>query len=157
MSNPCQHPKLTAVLSGWFLYNSVMNLTNQVTPNREQFIEFMKTYPPDQPVVMVNLLKFEATAGTGDESGAAAYARYARNVAPLLKAVGGRVLWSGTVNATVIGDYDDQPDMVAIVEYPSVAKFVEMSTSDAYRAIAHDRELSLTYGGLLATTTVGFG
>ena len=46
--------------------------------------------------------------------------------------------------------------MVAIVEYPSVAKFVEMSTSDAYRAISHDRELSLTYGGLLASSTILF-
>ena len=138
-----------------------MNLTNQVTPTREQFINFMKTYPTDEPVVMVNILKFKANSGTantsGDESGAAAYARYGRNVAPLLKAVGGRVLWSGKVNMTVIGDSDDQPDMVLIVEYPSAAKFVEMSTSEAYRAIAHDRELSLTYGGLLASTASGLG
>ena len=140
-----------------------MNLTNQVTPTREQFIDFMKNYPAGEPVVMVNILKFKAKSGTteasdGDiESGAAAYARYGRNVAPLLKAVGGRVLWSGKVNMTVIGDSDDQPDMVLVVEYPSAAKFVEMSTSDAYRAIAHDRELSLTYGGLLASATSQLG
>ena len=67
------------------------------------------------------------------------------------------VLWSGKVNMTVIGDSDDQPDMVLVVEYPSAAKFVEMSTSEAYRAIAHDRELSLTYGGLLASATSQLG
>ena len=134
-----------------------MNLTNQVTPTREQFIDFMKNYPADEPVVMVNILKFKAKSDTGDESGATAYARYGRNVAPLLKAVGGRVLWTGNVNMTVIGDSDDQPDMVLIVEYPSAAKFVEMSTSEAYRAIAHDRELSLTYGGLLASATSVLG
>ena len=58
---------------------------------------------------------------------------------------------------TIIGDSDDQPDMVLVVEYPSAAKFVEMSTSEAYRAIAHDRELSLTYGGLLASATSQLG
>ncbi|MGB1252042.1 MAG: DUF1330 domain-containing protein [Candidatus Promineifilaceae bacterium] len=130
-----------------------MYLTNQITPTREQFIDFMKNYPADEPVVMVNILKFKAKSDTGNESGAAAYARYGRNVAPLLKGVGGRVLWSGKVNATVIGDSENQPDMVMIVEYPSAAKFVEMSTSEAYRAVAHDRELSLTYGGLLASST----
>lgn len=134
-----------------------MNLTNQVTPTRDQFINFMKNYPADEPVVMVNLLKFKEKSGTGDESGAAAYARYGRNVAPLLQAVGGRVLWSGKVNMTVIGDAEDQPDMVLVVEYPSAAKFIEMSTSEAYRAIADDRELSLTYGGLLASATAGLG
>ena len=134
-----------------------MNLTNQVTPTREQFIDFMKNYPADEPVVMVNILKFKAKSGTGSESGAAAYARYGRNVAPLLKAVGGRIIWSGKVNMTIIGDSDDQPDMVLVVEYPSAAKFVEMSTSEAYRAIAHDRELSLTYGGLLASATSQLG
>ena len=134
-----------------------MNLTNQITPTREQFMQFMKNYPADQPVVMVNILKFKGKVEGSEEAGAAAYARYARNVAPLLKGVGGRVLWSGNVNMTVIGDGEDQPDMVLIVEYPSSAKFVEMSTSEAYRAIAHDRELSLEYGGLLASASGAFG
>ncbi|MEM7336608.1 MAG: DUF1330 domain-containing protein, partial [Chloroflexota bacterium] len=124
-----------------------MNLTNQVVPTRAQFSQLMKEYPADEPVVMINLLKFKAKSDTGDETGAEAYARYGRNVQPLLEAVGGRLLWSGRVNMTVIGDEDDHPDMVLIVEYPSIANFAEMSTSDAYRAVAHDRELSLTYGG----------
>lgn len=130
-----------------------MNLTNQVTPSREQFIHFMKNYPTDEPVVMVNILKFKAQSGTGEESGEAAYARYLENVTPMVHDIGGRLIWSGKVNMTVIGDYDDQPDMILIVEYPSAAKFVQMSTTEAYRAIADDRELSLTYGGLLASST----
>ena len=134
-----------------------MNLTNQVTPTKEQFVKLMKEYPPDEPVVMINLLKFKEKSDTGDETGEEAYARYGRNVAPLLKAVGGRLLWSGKVNMTVIGDKEDHPDMILIVEYPSVAKFAEMSTSEAYRKIAHDRELSLTYGGLLASNTAVLG
>ena len=133
-----------------------MNLTNQIVPTREQFMKFMKEYPADEPVVMVNILKFRATVEGSKEAGELAYARYSKNVYPLLKGVGGRVLWAGKVNMTVIGDADDQPDMVLLVEYPSSAKFVEMSTSEAYRAIAHDRELSLEYGGLLASATSSF-
>lgn len=133
-----------------------MNLTDQVVPTREQFMQFMKEYPADEPVVMINILKFKGKVEGTDEAGKLAYARYSKNVSPLLKGVGGRVLWAGNVNMTVIGDADDQPDMVLIVEYPSSAKFVEMSTSEAYRAIAHDRELSLEYGGLLASSTTSF-
>ena len=133
-----------------------MNLTNQVVPTREQFLQFIKEYPADEPVVMVNILKFKGKVEGSDEAGKLAYARYGKNVAPLLKGVGGRVIWAGKVNMTVIGDQEDQPDMVLIVEYPSSAKFVEMSTSEAYQAIAHDRELSLEYGGLLASGTTSF-
>ena len=130
-----------------------MNLTNQIVPTREQFMKLMKEYPAGEPVVMVNIIKFRGQLADSEESGAAAYARYSRNVFPLLKKVGGQILWAGNVNMTVIGDSEEQPDMVLIVEYPSSAKFIEMSTSEAYRAIAHDRELSLEYGGLLASTT----
>ena len=39
--------------------------------------------------------------------------------------------------------------------YPSKEAFIEMSTSEAYKKISHDREISLEYGGLLATETIG--
>lgn len=131
-----------------------MILDTQVTPTRAQFMQMMQEHPADTPVVMVNILRFRDQVDGREESGAAAYARYSANVMPLLKKVGGRIIWRGTVNQTVIGDEQDQPDVIILVEYPSVQKFAEMSTSDAYRAIAHDRELALTYGGLLASTSL---
>lgn len=130
-----------------------MLLNNQVVPAREEFIKFMKTYPKDEPVVMINLLKFKEKSGQGDESGREAYMRYSKNVQPLLDRVGGKVLWSGEVNMTIIGDPTDHPEMVAIVEYPSAQKFIEMATSAAYREVGVDREISLQYGGLLASST----
>jgi len=108
----------------------------------------MKTYPKDEPVVMINLLKFKEKSGKGEESGREAYRRYYKNVQRLLdKAcpdegrIGGKVLWVGEVNMTVIGDPTDHPDMVAIVEYPSAQKFVEMSTSAEYQPIGVNREI----------------
>lgn len=131
-----------------------MILNNQIITTRTQLKEMLEKQPADQPVVMVNILKFKESVEGSGLSGAEMYARYSKNVMPLLKVVGGRIIWSGSVNHTVIGDSGDRPDMVAIVEYPSPAKFLEMATSDAYRAIAQDREEALIYGGLLASTTI---
>ena len=130
-----------------------MNLTNQVIATKENFMDFIKNYPANIPVVMINIMKFKTTTATG-EAGKKAYMRYSKNVAPLLKGVGGRIIWSGIVNKTVIGDLADKPDMVAIVEYPSKQAFVNMATSPAYQAIKEDREISLEYGGLLASSTL---
>ncbi len=128
---------------------NTMNL-NQTSATPEQLAALM-TYPADTPVVMVNILKYKARTGQGDETGAEAYARYMRNVAPVLAQAGGKLLWKGTVHTTVIGETEGQPDVVLLVEYPSVQHFLKMASSPAYQAVADDRTLALEYGGLLAT------
>jgi uncharacterized protein (DUF1330 family) len=79
--------------------------------------------------------------------------RYFQNMQPLLAKANAKIVWSGYVQNTVIGDSSNQPDMVAIVEYPSVQHFVAMATSPEYQAVKNDREIALTYGGLMAATT----
>lgn len=131
-----------------------MQLTNHIHPTQEQFKALVANYPKDQPVVMINILRYKDKTGNGEETGETAYARYGQNVLPFLKKVGGRLLWRGDVNATVIGDTNAQPQVVLLVEYPSIQKFIEMSTDPAYLEIAKDRTLGLEYGGLLASSTV---
>jgi len=126
---------------------------DQVTPAPEQ-IAALLAYPKDQPVVMVNIVKFKASAEGGNESGAEAYARYGQNVQPLLKKAGGKILWQGAVASTVIGDSEGQPDLIFLVEYPSVSNFLEMTGSPEYQKIGRDRTIALEYGGLLACNTV---
>ena len=133
-----------------------MQLSDQVLPQREDFFAFANDYPADTPVIMINILKFKDKSGKGDESGREAYSRYSKNVAPLLEKVGGKVLWAGNVNQTVIGDTSDQPDMVLVVRYPSKQAFISMSTSDEYRVVGKDREIALEFGGLLASSTIDF-
>lgn len=132
-----------------------MHLTNQVTPSKEVFVDFIKNYPSQTPLVMVNILKFKDKSGDGDESGRKAYLRYSQNMIPLLERAGAKVIWSGHVRQTLIGDSDGQPDMVLIVSYPSKEAFIEMSTGPEYDVIGKDRKIALEYGGLLATTTIG--
>ncbi|MEZ4883960.1 MAG: DUF1330 domain-containing protein [Chitinophagales bacterium] len=131
-----------------------MNLTNQVVPSKEEFVDFIKNYPPNTPVTMVNILKFKEKSGNGDESGKAAYLRYSKNVASFLEKAGGKVLWMGNITKTIIGDYDNQPDMILIVSYPSKESFIEMSTTPEYELVSKDRKIALEYGALLASNTI---
>lgn len=131
-----------------------MLLNNQIVATGEQIKALAQDYPKNTPVVMVNLLRFKEKTEKGNESGQEAYMRYSQNVLPLLEKVGGKILWSGQVNMTVIGDAEGQPDMVIIVEYPSVQNFLAMATSPEYQEIKEDREIALEYGGLLASSTL---
>ena len=61
--------------------------------NREELQKFMQ-HPDNQPVVMINLLKFKNE--TEDEvEGSELYKCYKRKAAELLKQVGGKLLWLG--------------------------------------------------------------
>lgn len=131
-----------------------MHLKNQVVATSAQIQALIKDYPKDSPIAMVNILKFKETADNGKESGQAAYQRYFKNMQPLLTKANARILWSGQVNMTVIGDTKEQPDMVAIVEYPSVQNFIDMATSADYQKVKEDRKIALTYGGLLASSSL---
>jgi len=35
-----------------------MNLTDQILPHKEQFVDFIKNYPSQTPLVMMNFLEF---------------------------------------------------------------------------------------------------
>ena len=134
-----------------------MNLTNQVMPTTESFMDFMQNYPSETPLVMLNILKFRDRAEGDEMSGEEAYNRYGRNVYPLMVKYGGNVIWAGKVNYTLIGDQEDQPDRILVVSWPSKEAFVAFSTSEEYKPIGKDREIALVYGGLLATETLNFG
>lgn len=123
-----------------------MQLQNQIIPTPEQ-IKALLNLPKDQPVVMVNILKYK-----GDE-GKKSYQRYQKNVLPFLKKVKGKLIWKGKSLHTVIGDAGSEPDSFMLVEYPSITNFMEMISDPAYQEIAKDRSLGLTYGGLIATET----
>jgi len=130
-----------------------MELTNQIHPTPAQIKTLINEYPKGQPIVMINILRYKGKTGNGEETGEAAYARYGLNVLPFMKKVGARLLWRGDVKHTVIGAADSQPHVVLLVEYPSVEKFIEMTSDPDYIKAAADRTLGLEYGGLMASTT----
>lgn len=129
-----------------------MQLT-QVAASQEQIAQLMK-YPRDTPIVMTNIIKFKVITENGDETGQQAYMRYFKNVQPFIATANAKLIWKGTVASTVIGDSNDQPDMILIVEYPSVDHFLQMATNPEYQKVAIDRTIALEYGGLIACKTI---
>ena len=128
-----------------------------IYPNKEQIEELMKG-PADQPVVMVNLLKFKERAdeSEGDASGQQAYGRYAEQMRKVVESQGGRFIWAGRVDSKVIGeDGDPEFDVVALVEYPSRQKFLEIVGSQKVREIGEHRSAGLEMQWLIATTQAG--
>lgn len=129
-----------------------MQLT-QISPSKQQLEALMK-YPKDTPVVMTNILKFKTTTDAGNESGEDAYNRYLNNVMPLVIKAKAKLVYKGIVATTVIGDSEDQPDMILLIEYPSVANFLNMISNPAYQKASTDRTIALKYGGLIACKTI---
>ena len=124
-----------------------------IYPTSEQ-IQALLAGPADQPVVMVNLLRFKAHADAPDEgmSGEEAYERYFKTMRGLVESNGGRIIWAGSVDSMVIGEADPSFDIVAFVEYPSRAKFVEIAQSERVREIGVHRAAGLESQWLIAAT-----
>ncbi len=110
----------------------------------------------DDPVVMLNLLRFKELADGIDEgvSGSAAYERYGEAVAPFLQGVGGRLLLACEAQQMIVGPEALEWDMVLMVEYPSRKRFLEMATDPDYLAIHEHRAAALEDSRLIACQTL---
>jgi uncharacterized protein (DUF1330 family) len=121
-----------------------------ITPTPEQFESFAHHEREDE-VVMINLLHFAPTEGSGTSEGADAYRQYGEAAVKMVEARGGRVVWMGRPEHVVIGDpQHDEWDLAVLVSYPSRQAFVDMVTSSTYRDAHRDRERALDRSVLLA-------
>lgn len=121
-----------------------MSATLEATPEQ---IAALAVRPADEPVLMVNLLKFKTPGGL--ES----YQRYGREVAPHLERVGATVRYAGTAPGVVIGE-GERPwwDAILIVEYPTPQAFIDMVTTPEYAQVHEHRAAALERGDLIATS-----
>ncbi len=116
-------------------------------------IEELLAGPPDQPVVMLNLLRFKPEASDANGlSGRESYLRYAAEMRKIVESRGGRFVWSGSVDSVVIGSSDPGWHAVGLVEYPSRKVFVEIATSKEVATISGPRSAGLEGQWLIATT-----
>lgn len=114
----------------------------QLNPTQEA-LQALANSPQTGPVVMLNLLKF------GGPGGREAYLRYGAAVAPLLAAVGARVVYSGRASQLLVGD--QTWDALILVEYPSRQAFLQMISTPQYLAAHAERERGLERTVLYAT------
>ena len=123
--------------------------TLDTTP--EQFAG-LAVRPADQPVVMVNLLKFKQPGGLER------YLQYGEEVGPHLERVGANIRYGGAAPAVIIGD-GEKPwwDAILIVEYPTPGAFVDMVTTEEYAKVHEHRAAALDRGDLIATSIWSLG
>tara|TARA_R110002124_G_scaffold19440_15_gene78035 strand:+ start:3573 stop:3998 length:426 start_codon:yes stop_codon:yes gene_type:complete len=120
---------------------------NALEPSEEQIAGFLA--PGDeQPIYMLNLLKYKDRAEYADGretalSGREAYQMYSAGVIATLAAVKGGIVFAGNITRLMLGTVEELWDDVAIAMYPSRAAMLEMISSSEYQAIAVHREAGL--------------
>jgi len=129
-------------------------ILDKIDPTGASIKALATEYPKDTPVTMLNILKFKAKADGKEETGMAAYKRYSANATKHLEKSGGKLIFAGEVQNTVIGDMEDQPHQILLIEYPTVDHFLNMVMTPEYQAISKDRTIALEYGGLIACKTM---
>ena len=107
-----------------------------------------------------NLFRFKykseyADGSDADLSGAKAYARYGKGIQACLAAVDGKQIYAGPVTGLMIGEVEELWDMVALVEYPSLAAMQKMMSSPEYRAIEVHRKAGLAGQLNIRTSQIG--
>jgi uncharacterized protein (DUF1330 family) len=111
----------------------------------------MATGDPDEPVVMLNLLRYRdiAQAGHGVDgmSGREAYGEYGRRFATLQPRFGGEPIWMGRGLHPIIGN--EPWDIVILVRYPTRRQFLSMLKDPDYQAIAPIRAAALADSRLI--------
>jgi len=103
--------------------------------------------------VMVNLLVFKKTASKPHEgrSGREAYMRYAATVEHAQGSMGSTLLWSGDLEAQLIGRSEPRFEMAGLLEYASPRAFLTFAASG--RSDTRARAAGLEGQWLLACTT----
>jgi len=116
-----------------------------IDPTKETFALFRGNDSPG-PIDMLNLVRLRERAAYADgraASGAEAYAAYGRESGPVFKRVGGRIVWRGSFELTLIGPAAEHWDHCFIARYPSVAAFVEMIRDPVYREAVKHRQAAV--------------
>ena len=104
----------------------------------QQFIDplpeayaYFKSLPRDTPIHMLNLARYRPVAeypadhpqAGAQWTGRQAYEEYGRLSAPILRRIGGHIVWRGAFEAAVIGEPGQIWDDAFIAAYPSTESF----------------------------------
>ncbi len=124
-----------------------MKVENKVMPNEKQMEEFLEE-GHDEPIFMVNLLKFKDRAEYPDKresnlSGKEAYAIYSKEVVGHLEKVGGKPIFGSEVTRLMLGEVEDLWDQVAIAMYPNRKSMLKMISDPDYIKSAQHRVAGL--------------
>lgn len=126
-------------------------MTAFIDPSRANFDAF-KALPRDEPIHMLNLLRFRENAAYPDGhehagkgwSGRRAYEEYGATTGPIFRRVGGAIVWRGTFQTMVTGPDDERWDEGFVAQYPGAAAFLEMIKDADYQRAVINRTAALS-------------
>jgi len=126
-------------------------MDGHVDPTKESFGRF-KNLPTDQPIHMLNLVRLRADAAYPDgrkASGLDAYRAYARESGPVFARLGGKQVWIGRPELTLIGPESESWDIAFIAQYPSGQAFIDMIRDPVYREAVKHRQAAVADSRLI--------
>ena len=117
-------------------------------------LELMSRGNLEEPVIMLNLLKYLAKAkkgfGVDGLSGREAYKIYGKKFAKFQPIYGGEPIWMGKSLNSIIGK--DDWDITILVRYPKRKNFINMFKDPNYKAIAQIRAEALKDSRIIEMT-----
>lgn len=127
------------------------NKTIYIDPSHENFQTF-KALPRDEPIHMLNLLRFRSEAmyppdhphATKQWSGERAYKEYGRKSGPIFRHLGGSIIWRGSFQTMVTGPENTYWDEAFIAQYPDSNSFFAMIKDPSYQLAVVNRTAALS-------------
>lgn len=136
-------------------------MTRYIDPDRAQF-EAFKDLDRETELNMLNLIKLRDLANyPGDHplardglTGVEAYQNYGSETAPILKKVGGSIVWRAAFECTLVGPTQESWDAMFIARYPNAHAFLAMvSDPDYQKAVVH-RQAAVETSRLIRTQSL---
>lgn len=126
-----------------------------IDPDQERLPEILAKIPKDQPIIMINLLKFREQARYPDGSiacsGREAYQAYTKIASKTLAEIGGELFWRGPVHGCLIAPEWETWDEAMLIKYPSIEAFEKMVAMPEYQQGVVHRTAALEDSRLIAT------
>ena len=140
--------------------NESNSYKNALRPNPIQLAEF--ALGDDDPILMVNLLKFKDKAEYEDGratnlTGREAYEIYVTETKEHLANVGAELILGGEVNGLLLGEVEDLWDAFGVARYPSRKAMITMARNPAYIESEKHRAAGLAGQLNIEVSEQGFG
>ena len=140
--------------------NETNSYKNALRPNPIQLAEF--ALGDDDPILMVNLLKFKDKAEYEDGratnlTGREAYEIYVTETREHLANVGAELILGGEVNGLLLGEVEELWDAFGVARYPSRKAMIAMARNPAYVESEKHRAAGLAGQLNIEVSEQGFG
>ena len=140
--------------------NESNSYKNALRPNPIQLAEF--ALGDDDPILMVNLLKFKDKAEYEDGratnlTGREAYEIYVTETKEHLANVGAELILGGEVNGLLLGEVEELWDAFGVARYPSRKAMIAMARNPAYIESEKHRAAGLAGQLNIEVSEQGFG